>query len=308
MTARTVLHIGGAKTASTTLQTQVLLHAPCVHHFGEGNDGVTTLAEEHLLRALLSEDESLFDFAELEGLFRQHREVAGDSTLVFSSADVLLANRPTIAAARLRALLGTDVDVLLVVRNQISALSSLYSGHGAWLKPAPVPYYRRFVSFPDWLDFQWLSPSSSVLASFAYWEQLQPFIAEFGRDRICLVPFETLVKGDAEVWTTVGELFGLKSDEAWRLFCSDHQRERISVWQKRYGQLASFAGPMWPAPDARETSGPITRRLARGPRFVPEWPAGMEERIRAHYRRGNAALEKEFALGLAYLGYPVEGQ
>lgn len=308
MTQHAVLHLGGAKTASTTLQTTVFLRSPAIYHFGEGGDGVTTLTEEALLHSLLNDDEALFDFSEVEALFLKHREVAGDRTFVFSSADVMLANRPTTLAARLRSLLGPGVDVLLVVRNQFSALSSLYSGHGAWLKPAPSPYFRRFVKFDDWLRFQWLRASSSALASFAYWEQLQPFITEFGRERVTIVAFERLVSGDVETWVKVSELFGVTPEWAWRQFSGDQQRERISVRQKRFGQLASWMPPILSAPDVRLTAGTLAKHLAGGPRFVPEWPTEFLGGIRAYYGSGNAALEREFALGLADLGYPTEGR
>jgi hypothetical protein len=306
MRQRIVLHIGGAKTASTTLQTAVLRQSPTVHHFGEGGDGVTTPSEEPLLASLLNDDECLFDFAEVEAMFRRHRDLAGEGTLVFSSADVLLANRPTVVARRFHELLGSNVSVLLVVRNQISALSSLYSGHGAWLKPAPPPHYRRFVDFEDWLRFQWLRPSSSALASFAYWDQIQPFISEFGRERITLVPFERVVSGDEETWETVSELIGLSPERAWRLFSADRQRERISRRQMRYGRLVSLALPFASPPDVRMVAGPIGKHLARGPRFAPEWSDDMLARIQRHYRKGNAAIEREFSLGLSDLGYPME--
>lgn len=306
MTKRTVLHIGGAKTASTTLQTAVLKRAPGLHHFGEGGDGVTTPAEEQLLASLLCDDESLFDFAQVEAMFRRHLDVAGEGTFVFSSADVLLANRATLVARRLRELLGPEVEVLLVVRNQASALASLYSGHGAWLKPAPSPHYRRFVDFKAWLRFQWLRPSASALASFAYWEQLQPFIAEFGRERITLLAFERLVSGHEATWETVSRLVGLRPEAAWRLFSTDRQRERISVRQMRYGRFASLMLPFSSPPDVRIATGPIGQVLTRGPRFVPEWPEDMLDRIQRHYSKGNTALESEFSLGLSDLGYPME--
>jgi len=305
-TQRTVLHIGGAKTASTTLQRTVFLKSPALHHFGEGGDGETTPSEEFLLASLFNDDECFFDFTEVTAMFRRHRDLAGGGMLVFSSADVLLANRPTVVARRLRDLLGADVSVLLVVRNQINALTSLYSGHGAWLKPAPAPHYRRFVDFDAWLRFQWLRPSSSALASFAYWDQIQPFISEFGRERITLVAFERVVQGDTATWESVSEILNVSPVNAWRLFSTEQQRERISTRQMRYGRLASLARPLSSPPDVRIAAGWMGRHLARGPRFVPEWSEEMLDRTRQHYGRGNAALEIEFSLGLSDLGYPVE--
>lgn len=306
MIRRTILHLGGAKTASTTLQTTVFLSALNIHHFGEGGDGITTAAEEFCLNHLLHDDESLFDYREVEDLFQRHRILAKDRTFVFSSADVLLANRPTVLANRLYQLLGSETDVLLVVRNQVSALSSLYSGHGAWLKPAPAPHFRRYVRFDDWLRFQWLRPSSSALSSFAYWEQLQPFIAKFGRERIKVVTFERLISGDESTWAILSELFGLCPEFAWNLFSADRQRERISVNQVRYGRFIGSMLPFVSAPDVRVVEGPIRRHLARGSRFVPEWPIHMLDQVKDFYRRGNTALEREFSLGLSDMGYPMD--
>jgi len=306
MTLKVVIHMGGAKTASTTLQTAVMAKSPHVHHFGEIGDGLTTIDEERILHELLNEDEALIDFRGIEGLFAYHRQLAGDRTLVFSSADVLLANRPTVVAARLLDLLGSEVEILLIVRNQLSALESLYSGHGAWLKPAPKPYFRKFVSFHDWLEFQWLRPASSALASFAYWEQIQPFIQAFGIKRMHLVPFELLVKGDMGAWSTVGGLLGLDSKLAWQNFSSDRQRERISMWQKRYGQIATFIRPFASAPDVRVTEGRVTGALTRGRRFTPNWPEGMDNRVRDFYAKGNGCLDESFDLGLRNLGYSLD--
>ena len=306
MAQRIVLHIGGPKTASTTLQKAVLQRAPGVHHFGEGGDGVTSPIEEHLLTSLLNDDQCFYDFAEVEAMFKRHRELAGEGTLVFSSADVLLANRPTVVARRLHDLLGSEVDVLLVVRNQISALASLYSGHGAWLKPAPSPHYRRFVGFEAWLRFQWLRPSSSVLASFRYWDQLQPFISEFGRDHVTLLAFERVVSGDEATWETLSQFIGLSPEGAWRLFAADRQRERISARQMRFGRIASHVLPFSSPPDVRVVPGGTGKFLTRGPRFIPEWSEDMLDKVQRHYRKGNVALELEFSLGLSDLGYPME--
>jgi hypothetical protein len=303
---RTILHLGGAKTASTTLQTAVFLRALNIHHFGEGGDGITTAQEEFRLNHLLHDDESLFDYREVEDLFQRHRKLAEDRTFVFSSADVLLANRPTVLANRFYQLLGSETYVLLVVRNQVNALSSLYSGHGAWLKPAPEPHFRRFVRFDDWLRFQWLRPPSSALASFAYWEQLQPFIAKFGRERIKLVTFERLITGDESTWAILSELFGLGPKCAWDLFSTDRQRERISVNQVRYGRALGAMHPFVSAPDVRLVAGPIRKHLARGSRFVPEWKIDMLDQVQDFYRNGNTALEREFSLGLSDLSYPMD--
>jgi len=302
--SRVVLHIGGSKTASTSLQNGVFLGAPSVHHFGEFGDGVTTVEEDRIIRSLLEVDDAFLDPSEIGDVFLRHAARAAGGTLIFSSADVLHANQPTQVAHRLAQFAPDDVTVLLVVRNQRSALASYYSGHGAWLKPAPRPYYRAFVEFQDWLDHQWLQLPDSRLRTFAYFEQLRPFIEVFGRDSIRVLCFEDLVCGDRDSWRQMGELVGLEAGEAESLFRAEHQRERISERQLKYGRAMRLLLPLVTTPDVRTIGGRAESLLRGGSKYKPEWTSVELERLDDYYSSGNAELEGVFDLSLRRWEYP----
>lgn len=301
---RVVLHIGGSKTASTSLQKGLFLHAPHTHHFGEYGDGVTSIDEEAIVLSMLGVDDAFYDEEATRALFARHEDAAADGTLVFSSADVLHANQPHLAARRLLALVGPDADVLLVIRSQQSALASYYAGHGAWLKPAPRPYFRAFVSFDDWLAYQWLLLPDSRLRTFAYWEQVTAFVEAFGRERIHVVCFENLVRGDIDAWHEVGALVGLDGEGALALFQAEHQRERITERQLQYGRAMRLLLPFVSTPDVRHLHGPAGSALQGGSKFVPEWPASQLTRLAAFYSAGNSSLAADFGVPLGALKYP----
>ncbi len=301
---RVVLHIGGSKTASTSLQNGVFRHAPSVHHFGEYGDGVTTTVEDQILRSLLEFDEVFYDVEAVRGLFAKHFNYADGGTMMYSSADVLHANQPTLVAHRLHQLVGDEATIFVVVRNQQSALASYYAAHGAWLKPAPRPYYRAFVSFDDWLDQQWLLLPDSRLHTFAYWEQLAPFIKVFGRDRVQVISFENLCCGHMDSWSEIGKLVGLGAEEALSLFRAEHQRRRITKRQLRYGRAMRLLLPFVATPDVRAVRGRIATVLNAGDKFDPSWSPGQLERLAGLYGTGNNHLQRTFDLPLETWNYP----
>jgi len=302
-----LIHIGAPKTGSTSLQRGVLGNLEDVHHFGEFGDGVTSLEEESLIRSVLFDDDVFVREDEFARLFTKHRQRAGSRRLVFSSADVILGASPTTAARRLRKLASDESQVLIVVRNQPSALASFYTNHGAWLKPAPQPYYRRFVEPDAWLDFVMRTPSRSTLAGFSYWQALQPFIQYWGRDHVTAVAFELLVLGDSETWSIVADLLGTTPEIGYSLFTSFHERPRLNSTQVAYGRIVGLLNPFRSPPDVRALAGLTHELTRRGRKFEPSWRTDQLRRLDEIYSDGNLKLAQEFNLPLAELGYPVAG-
>lgn len=302
--ARSVLHIGGAKTGSTTIQASVLSHFASIHHFGEFGDGITTLPEETLVRSLLEADDQYYNEALVQELFQRHLQESAGRTFVFSSADVFLACRPQQAASRLLGLMQETPRVLLVVRNQISAIESYYSSHGAWLKPAPRPYFRAFVPFNEWFSFEEGVPYASVKRAFDYWGQLMPFVDRVGVERTTVVAFEDLVTGSISAWERVSDCLGVDSKEAWGSFRRHHRRDRVTRGQLAFGRLAGFMLPWVSTPDVRTLSGPLGNRLRRGGKFMPKWSQRQLELLFDWFSVGNCALDQAFGLDLGRHGYP----
>jgi hypothetical protein len=305
MSPSTVLHIGGAKTASTSMQRGLFGQTPGLRYFGELGDGSTTPEENKLVRSLLEDDDAFFAGGDVKALFARYLADSSDGTLVFSSADIPLASHPALIARRLRALVPDPVTVLLVVREQRDALSSFYSGHGAWLKPAPRPYYRRFVSFDSWLDYLWVEPASRTLRAFSYWHQISPYIEIFGLENVRVLPFEKVVRGDERTWEELGSLTSTAGPVALQRFRSHHERHRITDRRVRFGRLLRWTPPLASMPDVRAIDGPLGRILDGGGRFQPTWPDESATALGAFYEEGNAALGEAFGLPLRELGYPV---
>lgn len=301
---KTLIHLGGPKTASTTMQRAVFGNLPEVFHFGEYGDGVTSQQDESIFRSLWELDDQFFNSSVVEHLIDTHLNSAGSRRPIFSSADVFLSNRPKLAAERFRHFFGTDIDILLVVRHQADALVSFYSGHGAWLKPAPRPYFRAFVPFTSWFDFQSLLLPDSKLFTFSYWDQLCPFIDIFGINRIHIVLFEELVNGSGNSWTTFANLIGENAVVLQTHFNSERARERPYRRQALAGQLLSYVLPIIDMPDIRNFDGLPGRFLKRGRPFTPLLSKSQRSAIDDYYSQGNLLLSRNFNLDISKWGYP----
>lgn len=305
MSSSTVLHIGGAKTASTSLQRGLFGQTSGLRYFGELGDGSTTASENEIVRSLLEDDDAFYICGNAESLFARYLDDSGDGILIFSSADIPLASHPALIAKRLRALVPDPVTVLLVVREQRDALASFYSGHGAWLKPAPKPYYRRFVSFDDWLRYLWVEPGRRTLRAFSYWDQIRPYIEIFGLANVRVLPFEKVVRGDASAWADLGALTHTEANVALQRFRGYHERNRVTSRQMRFGRMMRWSPPMVSMPDIRSIDGSLGRFLRGGDRFEPTWRPESATDIDTYYSSGNRALSEHFHLALRDLGYPT---
>lgn len=294
-----LLHLGGPKTGSTSLQIGVFRKASDLYNFGEVGDGVTTVEDEACINGFLTLDEQFIDSRSAFAVVSYHVDVAGSRRVVYSSADVLRGNSPSRASKRLGELFGTDCTVLLVVRNQIDALISYYAGHGAWLKPAPRPYFGRFVKFSEWLSHQKLLLPDSWLRTFAYWEQIEPFIKVFGIDNVTVLTYEALREGDSRAWKSFAHFSGIPADVARQNYLNTRRRQRPSVAQTLARRIEGKLGlshessvrlslPIW------ILARPVTPRVQE---------AELQD-LSHFYGLGNRRLDDLFALSLSKYSYP----
>jgi Sulfotransferase domain len=299
-----IIHIGGPKSGSTTLQRAVFSNLEGIYHFGEFGDGVTSVSDESVIRQIFYCDEQFYNEDLVLKTIEKHQRAASGRNLVFSSADVLIFNRPTLSATRLAQLFGTDSKILLIIRNQFDALMSYYVGHGAWLKPAPRPYFRAFTEFTNWFEYQLLNLEYSRLSTFSYWHQISPFAQIFDRENVHVIIFEELVNDVESAWTRLAALLGKDELEIGNLFRSQRFRERPSERQVKLGRLAAFLLPVIDQPDVTAPAGIFGQFLRRGRSYNVKLNQTQRDQLNSFYAEGNRTLADVFELDLASYGYP----
>ena len=169
---KSVIHIGANKAASTTLQSSLFRGSPNLHYIGQEAVGFADYA--HLIDSLINSDDSIYQPELLAQLLDRSQICSKKNVLLFSDEDVMTGRLPQICAARLKQLL-PDAHILMIIRNQLTAIPSFYLNHGAFLSPAPAAHYRRHVEFDDWFGFNQQFSKYSVLPSFDY-EFFEKFI------------------------------------------------------------------------------------------------------------------------------------
>jgi hypothetical protein len=294
-----VVHIGSNKAASTTLQRHLFARHPRLHYVG--HDGAGYERYHSLLWDLLETDDMFWDAAPAERLFQQELAAAGDKTFVFSAEDVVTSPIASQCARRLRKLVG-EADVLLIIRNQTSAIESYYAGHGAFLRPAPEPYYKRFVPLDRWLQYNFDVARHGPVTGFDYYRIASFFEDLFGKERMRILVYEELVTRPLEFYSRLAEILRVSIASVEAHLTGRRERERPSTgihlyetWRRRHAGLSQWL----PAGEK------IKRLLDGGGRTRIELPPVWRRRIHDRYAAGNERLAVKYGLPLQECGYPL---
>lgn len=304
---KSVIHIGANKTGSTTLQRALFSRHSGLHYLGEDGAGYEVYGE--LLNSMIADDDLYYPADRCRDLFQQHLQQAAGKTFLYSSEDVMTSRIPRRCAERLKSLV-PDARILLVIRNQLTAIPSFYVNHGAFLKPAPPSYYRRYVSFDDWMAFQMMFSKYGALASYYYDRLLTLYADMFGSENIHVLLFEEFLddrKTFVERLCRVLELDDV--GEAMTLIDGRHERPSITARLLAYNRFrtkffwgVSFSGYI---PFGKVIAGALQRFLDSGPRAKVELSLAWQRKISSLYAKDNLALAKLYKLPLEKYGYPM---
>lgn len=302
-----VIHIGANKTASTTLQRALFRKHTGLHYMGEDAAGYESYAS--LVNSMVNDDDLYFLSEECAGLFRRHMGEDVGKTLLYSNEDVMTSRIPMTCARRLNDFL-PGAEILLVVRNQYTAIPSFYANHGAFLKPAPPSYFRRHVSFEDWVGFQTVFIKYGALASFMFNRMLSIYADLFGEQRVHVLLFEEFVENKQQFIEKLSGILRINSKEAGELLKEGHERKRQTNRMLAYNRFRTrfFWGVRFT--DYLPFGDSIAKRLDKflsggGPARIV-----MSDEIRQviHdlYCEDNALLAAKYDLPLAKYGYPIK--
>ncbi|MBI9074128.1 MAG: hypothetical protein JEZ02_01870 [Desulfatibacillum sp.] len=302
------IHIGLPKCASTSLQQNLFSKHPDIEYWGIPwkEDRITSLM------ACLHQHDSL-DFERVD----KHVELSPDKPNVISyerfSSDFNPDRKET--AKRLKEVFG-DSEVLLVIRNQVDQMESLYK---QYLRG--VPKARAWCTFNEYLEacycrYFWEDPlmrsryqenfshvtTMNRLSMLRSNDLVNLYSSYFGKEHVHILVFEELKVNRQAFMEKLCRIIPMDLDKALTL---------INLPQKQVAMdTAAYLtkGPWGKV--ARLVPGPVKKILRKTNRnfnnkMHVEWPGGWRTKVADLFRDTNQELVREYGLPLKDYGYPL---
>lgn len=305
MGSKRFIHIGANKTASTTLQRSLFSKMEQIQYFGEDGIGYDSVMED--IWSLMNDDDFHYDGQKLAAIFYEQRARGDGRPFVFSNEDIMRSRVPSLCAHRLYTLI-PDAEIVVVIRNQLTAVPSWYVNHGAFLRDVPGSYWRRYVSFDDWMSYCTRFLKYSPLDGFFYEEIIRLYEDIFGNGRVHVFLFEEFVRDRDVFLQKFCRALGVDWRQASQLLAGRHERKRLTQRQ--------FNAHKW-----REIllCGRTFPLLAHSTWLASKWRTFLEfgspvrhytsdewrNKIIGLYATGNRRLADRHRLPLEELGYPL---
>jgi hypothetical protein len=197
--ARIIVHPGAPKSATSLLQ-QAFADCPSVLSVGRPNqtpdyrefrDAVTEVEEWEKKR-----ERAMAYWVKAKSMASGRPIVLSDEKL--SEAPLLTVFRDRLAE------LVPDAKILMTVRNQFTALLSLYRDGGLRLHGVPAPYKGKYVRLGDWLDHL-LKHDVVTGRQYDYGKQYQLLSERFD---VTVIPYELLKSSPTEFVQRLRALIG----------------------------------------------------------------------------------------------------
>lgn len=320
-----VVHIGMPKTATKTLQWRLFAEHSEIYYLGR-YDGPAFKAEHR--KYVACRDQTVLGImneiayenflspdiprctTELEGYLQEHNP---DGKLVVWSWESYctdIAKNRLARCKNLKALFG-EARIVVGIRNPLKLLESAYfqqlkrDNIGAHYRKGKAPFY---TSIEKWIKKNHLNDIHDHLQ---YAETIRMYTEHFGRDKICVLPFELLLADQHRFYTQLCEFMGIGLDEALPLVQHNVDNTRWSTCQlERLKNISESTNERFQFRFASKAQRRAMLDLARdgspaapGEKARAPIPATLQNDILEHTREGNLWLEQTFGLNLRQYGY-----
>ena len=302
-TRQVYLHIGVPKSGTTALQQTVFMPCEEVLYLGKPLTTVFRRVGE-LICGIIDppEDEWTAGLAlfclRMAPLFAAPSQCVVISEEEFSCGSQVGSVSRSEIAKRLH-LLFPNARVLLVLRNQLTALQSLY----AYAMTIPG---TSFVPFNAWLNEQREAlPHSRGFEMFDYADLMDVYAGRFGRERIEVFFHEDFSAHHSEFVARLARILGI--DETFtRTIENLRMNTRPSL---RMVRAMHFRGSRPWVDQVIERLPPILRRklveaVASGPALDVSYGSEEEAFVRAYYANGNRRLAEVYGVDIRAADYP----
>jgi hypothetical protein len=230
-----LLHVGLAKTASTTLQQSVFCNHPEIHYLGKKTGSKSS-------KACLNEN----IYQILSPILWAHKKSMNQPSSVREKLKFPLSDdRPLVASWEgLGSINNTDfrimlnraqktfdtVRVLFVLRNPLTRIPSVYLQN---LRGNFKKQNHPWMGSSIYLDFdKWYSNKNSI--SFNYFNNIHLSIEELGKENVGVFLFEGLKNNPSQFYTAIADYIGINAETTVALSENQHKNPRITEAQINY--------------------------------------------------------------------------
>lgn len=307
---KTYIHIGYPKNASTSLQTDFFPNIEGAYYlgcqYGKGAPFVSKDIQEALYSIAMS-DSIDFSYKNVEEKIRhtiQDIDSRFDKMIIsWEAFSNNVADRGVIAE-RLNKLF-PDANILIIIRNQMDSLQSMYAFLVQQLgKNINLSYGRPSVtSFEKWISEQEDFFYRSYMPTLKYYEFISEYWKLFGKENVTILLFEELVSSPVSFFEKMTRFFGVDSVNSSVSFLPQRNTrptKRTLLYYKLRGYFPNVS-PSKFLPNLAIKWGRIFLNSGTSgrKRLLPE----MEQRLMNMYRESNRKLQQELGIDLVRYGY-----
>lgn len=314
---KTYIHIGYPKNASTTLQTDIFPTVDKAAYLGRiyGSDQAYVSEEvSEALYAISMIDSIDYSHSDVERkikntLNKMMNESDIEKVIISSEAFSNNVSDRKLIAKRLNALF-PDAKIVLIIRNQMDALRSMYGFLVCQLgKNINLSYGRPSVkTFENWILEQEEYLCRSYVSTLKYHEFISVYWDLFGKENVSVLLFEKLVYEPELFFDEMADFLDVDVIELEKNKSLPRRNKGPTNSALLYYKLRGYFPGISPAKI-------LPNRIVNGWHNIlgmggsasknQELPLDVQQRILSIYTTGNNELQNELDLDLAKYGYMV---
>lgn len=214
----------------------------------------------------------------------------GFSTGTGSSGHV---DRYTIARRLFR--LFPDGQIIVVLRNQLNTLQSLYR--------QKLKYHPEIGDFNEWIDKKRNRQYQTTLLDYLeYYDLLQMYASEFGKQNLHVLFFEELLRDETAFVASLSDILGVGSCP--ELIQNKNENPTLNTltlyWQRAQSTVSALSAVPKLLP---ENAKSIIKQA--GPKVEVSYTENQQTKLERRFGKSNSDLQSEFNISLDRYEYPL---
>jgi len=324
MSSSTVIHIGYPKAASSTLQKKVFREHSEINYLGPHALPPSNPCfpfKEPGQRHLLSSAGTFWNnLISLDGIAYDevlNLELFNDSIQTYTSKEKInlfshesLVGKPLLAdnalkAERLKKIF-KDPKILVVIRNQLDIMISLYYFLNGTSPLESSPYYKKSLPFDKWMEINLKHIDQSYLSAIDYYKLISYYEKIFGLNNLNILLYEELNLEPDKFAEKISQFLEINENETKEIL---HSTERLN--SSKANQLSTIIGRITPnISSTKILPNNIMKFYKNKIMAIPTPKVKFShihcKKMRELYAESNQKLAVRFNLDLEKYSYPLK--